>query len=73
MKICSAGTKMLHVDKHEKAKNCFITSVNFSNVCNSISYKTETEKNKKITIHITTHTLLLKPKRPQIYVEAYAF
>jgi hypothetical protein len=31
------------------------------------------QKQRTITIHITTHTLLLKPKRPQIYVEAYAF
>lgn len=32
-------------DKHEKAKNCFITSINFNNVYNSISNKTETQNN----------------------------
>jgi len=31
------------------------------------------QKQRTITIDITTHTLLLKPKRPQIYVEAHAF
>jgi len=32
-------------DKHDKAKNCFITSNNFNNVYNSMSCKTETENN----------------------------
>lgn len=32
-------------DKHEKAKNCFITLINFNNVYNSVSCKTETENN----------------------------
>jgi hypothetical protein len=31
------------------------------------------QKHRTITIHITIHMLLLKLKRPQIYVEAEAF
>jgi hypothetical protein len=42
-------------DEHEKAKNCFITSINFNKVYNSVSYKTETENNNN-TDNFTTNS-----------------